>query len=251
MNLDKFMCDVPVYIINLSDSIDRQNSIREEFKDYNNVRLIEAVDGRNEENFNKKYNVNCINTTNLSLPVIAVICSHIKAIKIAYENNVDRVCVFEDDVHTDLIKNCNFTLNDVCSLNDDWECIQLHYTNTGNINILDYGHDDYVRNGLRLMKRTGDFYMTNYIINRKGMKNLLNQIYVNDEMTTFTIKIPVVNVEQTIMGNINSYVINRQVFYDCFDNSTFSNYHNFPNEEKDRYQYVQFLTREKLRKWYC
>jgi GR25 family glycosyltransferase involved in LPS biosynthesis len=46
MNLSEFMCGIPVYIINLPDSVDRQQHIQKEFKDYKNIKFIEAVDGR-------------------------------------------------------------------------------------------------------------------------------------------------------------------------------------------------------------
>lgn len=251
MILFDFLCNIPIYIINLYDSIDRKNNIIKEFEGYNNLTFIEAIDGRNNDIFYKKYNIKYNSSLNFSSAMIAVICSHIKAIKIAYDNNLDKVCIFEDDAHTDLIKSCNFTLNDICDLNDDWQAIQLFGT-SGNLNVLDDLYDDYNKYGLRLLKRKINYSGTCYIINKKGMENLLNNyISIDNSMTNFYFKNLIIDPEDTILGNINSYIINRLVFYYYFPSMTFDNYFNdIDNKDKINCQDIQLKTKNILQKYY-
>lgn len=252
MILSDFMCNIPVYIINLHDSIDRKNNIIEEFKGYNNITFIEAIDGRNNDLFKNKYNINYTSSLNLSSAIIAVICSHIKAIKIAYDNNLDKVCIFEDDVHTDLIQMCNFTLNDICNLNNDWEAIQLFGT-SGNLYVLTDLYNDYKKYGLRLLRRNLNYSGTCYIINKKGMENLLNNyVSIDKTMTNFYFKNTIIDPEDIILGNIDTYIINRLVFYYYFPTMTFDNYFNdIDNKDKIKCQDVQLLTKNILQKYYC
>src|SRR5437016_1942429 len=101
MKLSDFLCEVPVYIINLSDSVDRRNHVLNEFKGYDHLQLIEAIDGRDPHIFKQKYQIKYSSPHKYTTALIAVVCSHIKAIKMAYDNKLEKVCVFEDDVHTD------------------------------------------------------------------------------------------------------------------------------------------------------
>jgi len=55
MNIQTFLNNIPVYIINLPDSIDRKNSVMKEFNGYNNVNFVDAVDGRDPNIFSKKH----------------------------------------------------------------------------------------------------------------------------------------------------------------------------------------------------
>jgi hypothetical protein len=253
MILKDFMCNIPVYIINLEDSIDRKKSVLNEFEGYNNIKFIEAVDGRNYHKFKNEYDIKYNSITNYSSSLIAVICSHIKAIKIAYENNLDKVCIFEDDVHNDLITSCDFTLDDICNLNEDWEAIQLFGT-SGNLDVLSSLHHNYKENGLRLIKRDLDYAGTCYIINRKGMENLLNNYFsIDSTKTKIEIKNIIINPENSILGNINTYIINRLVFYYYFPTMTYDNYREDTNNDKEKIicQIIHLNTKNILQSFYC
>jgi len=248
MNLNEFMCNIPIYIIHLPDSVDRQLHLATAFRDYH-IHIIDAVDGRNSALFNK-YNISYTSSISLSDPLLAVICSHAKAIKSAYKSNTEYACIFEDDVHTDLIPTCTFTLHDICMLNSEWEAIQLFYT-TADTCIIDNMHTNYVENGLSLIKRGANYSGTCYIINRKGMKNFLeNVITVNDEMNTFSIKHPVIDPEDTILKYINTYIVNRQIFYYYFPTMTFESYTPSNPTSKHECQIIHFLTQQKLHSLY-
>lgn len=81
--VNKFFDDVPIYWINLKDSLDRCNNVIEQLKDYPNHIKIEAIDGRDENFFLENYNIKYNNELNFSTSLIAVICSHIKTLKLA------------------------------------------------------------------------------------------------------------------------------------------------------------------------
>ena len=143
-NSTVFFGETPIYIINLKDSINRKNHILNEFKEcLPNVHFIDAVDGRDENFFNTNYRVNYHSNINFGKALIAVICSHAKAIYNAYCSGMDNACIFEDDIHLDLIKKCNFTLDDICKLNANWDTIQLFYCND-----IEHYYNDYLTNGL-------------------------------------------------------------------------------------------------------
>ena len=55
MNLNEFMCNIPIYIIHLPDSVDRKEHLLNTFKDYKNSKIIDAVDGRDPINFIGNY----------------------------------------------------------------------------------------------------------------------------------------------------------------------------------------------------
>ena len=220
--LSSFFANIPIYIINLNDSIDRKTHILNEFKDYSsNIHFIEAVDGRDPEYFNNNYIIKYETDIDFTTALIAVICSHAKAIYKAYHSGLDKVCIFEDDVHLDLIYNCKFTLDDVCKLNNDWETIQLFYAQ----NIED-NHNDYLNNGLRLIKRDSElnYSGTCYIINRNGMEKFLNNVIITDGTKNFNIIPKIIDPEAIVFNYINSYIINRILFYYWFNSMTFNNY---------------------------
>ena len=220
MDIEQFMDNIPIYVINLKDSIDRKNHILEEFKNYNNIEFIEAVDGRNEQNFNNNYKIIYKSKhVDFTTAAIAVLCSHAKAIHSAYHEGLEKVCIFEDDVHIDLIKTTNFTMKNICNLNNDWEIIQLFYTNR-----IDEHYSNYLNFGLKLIRQNCDYFGSCYVINRKGMEKFLTNVIFTNGSDTFNIIPEIINLENTIFGFVKSYVVNRIVFYYWFDTVTYENY---------------------------
>jgi len=214
----------------------------EEFKGFTNIEFIDAIDGRNENEFNNNYKVNYSSDYNFTKSTIAVICSHIKSIYTAYHNNLEKVCIFEDDVHTDLIKCANFTLLDICNLNNNWEIIQLFY-----VNRLEKHTNDFFKNGLRLIRRNGQYLGTCYIINKKGMEKILSHVVTTNGTNYFNIIPKIINPEDIIFNYILSYVINRQVFYYWCDIPTFDKYiYNDEHYSKVDSQNVCFIAKNKL-----
>lgn len=238
-----FYSNIPIYIINLPDSVDRRNHIISEFDDYKYLTFVEAVDGRDTSMFKSKYNVQYNTNIPYSASTIAVICSHSKAIYIAYKNGLDSVCIFEDDVHTELIKKCNFTLKDVCEINNMWDIIQLYGTNK-----LAENYKDFVKSGINLLKRVGTNSGSCYIINRKGMEKFLTSVVkVNDDMNEFTIIPEIKDPEDILFNSLNAYIINRPFVYYCFESQTFISYmDNSKDNQKSLCQQVHSASRDLL-----
>lgn len=243
MDLQTFFGNTPIFIINLPDCVTRREHAIASFEGYNHYEIIEAVDGRNKEEFKKIYNVK-YPSTNFNTATIAVICSHAKAIKMAYDRGHEFACVFEDDVHTELIKKCNFTFNDVIQNKKyDWELIQLY----GLLNLVNY-NEHFKQNGIDIIPRNGNNPGTCYVINRKGMKRFLETIVnVSDDLKSYTI-IPseIIDPEHLIFNNLQSYMINRPFVYYCFETMAFIEYSDNGEDFKKAMQPMQFISRDTL-----
>ena len=119
--------------------------------------------------------------------VVACSCSHIKAIKTAYENNLKAVFIFEDDIYSNLKNKWKETLNEILYYAPaDTECIQFVCIN-----------DTIVKNMITLQQRFIPWHREHwstgcYYINRKGMQVILdlfvknNKINLNHSNSGFT-----------------------------------------------------------------
>jgi len=250
--MNNFFCNIPIYIINLEDSFDRKKHILNEFKNYDaNIEFISAIDGRKSENFYYNYKVNYNSEFNFSTSLIAVICSHIKAIYKAYNSNLEKVCILEDDVHLDLLSNVNFNLNEICNINNDWEAIQIFYVKS-----MDYetdiknNYNDYINNGLRLTKRDCNYSGTSYIINRTGMEKILNSIVITNGENIFNFIPNIIDPEDLILNYINSYIINRQLVFYYFNTMTFTNYDKNNIDDKKNCQEIHLKVKNLLLELY-
>lgn len=207
-DLNRIFSNIPIYWINLKDSKERFVKMTEQVKNYKNLR-INAIDGRNKINF-KKYQIK-FKATIATNPVIAVICSHIKAIKTAYDNLEKMVVILEDDANFDLIKFYPHTINEIIQkTNNDWDIIQLYNGNTSLLNLI---LDDYKTNGLRVFKRDKNYSGTCYLINRIGMKKILNLIKTDGDKYFDLTKIIFRDPEDLIFNNLKSYILNCPFLY--------------------------------------
>jgi GR25 family glycosyltransferase involved in LPS biosynthesis len=212
--------DIPIYWINLNDSIDRKNKMTQQLSDYNYNYRIEAVDGRDKEYFNKNYNIKYTTNVKFNTSLIAVICSHMKAIKTGYDSNYKMICVFEDDTNFDMIKYYPHTIEDIVNIAPlDWDIIQLYYTTT-----LAEKLNNYLIKGLAVYKRDLNYSGTCYLINRKGMEKILNNVVETNGTNIFNIKKPIIDPENIVFSSLNSYVVNLPFIYYYDDESTFDSY---------------------------
>lgn len=217
-----FFGNIHINIINLPDCIERRSSVERQFSGYKNLNFVEAIDGRDDKYFKENYEVNYSSELNFSNGVIGCICSHAKAIYLAYKNGLENVIVFEDDVHIELIEQCNFTLSDVLKINSDWEIIQLYYTR----NLL-FHNEDFRKNGINLLARDQNYPGSCYVINRRGMERFLSEVVrVSDDLKCFNILHPFIDPEEVIFGGLKSFVINRPFCYYYFETMAFDNYFN-------------------------
>ena len=172
--------NVPIYYINLDRSPQRQKFMEDQFKLYNitNYKRIVGVDGKQLKN-TLTDNINGTRFTNnyhdLTKNEVGCLLSHLKAIKTAYDNNLDQVLILEDDSSLDLMffwedDKLTSILN---KLNKpDWEIFQLYTGNCINFN------------SKKCSLQTGEkdcWGCVAYLINRKGMEKIINFIITNNQ----------------------------------------------------------------------
>lgn len=169
--------NVPIYYINLNRSPQRQKFMEDQFKLYNitNYKRIVGIDGKQLKN-TLTDNINGTTFTNnypeLTKNELGCLLSHLKAIKTAYDNNLDQVLILEDDSSLELMY---FWEDNLISLLDklnkpDWEIFQLYTGNCINFN------------SKKCSLQTGEkdcWGCVAYLINRKGMEKIINFIRTN------------------------------------------------------------------------
>lgn len=171
--------NVPVYYINLDRSLNRKKFMEAQFGRYNitNYKRISGVDGKQLNNILKD-NINGTSFTNNYLDLtkneVGCLLSHLKAIKTAYDNNLDQVLILEDDCSLDLMffwKDDKITslLN---KLNKpDWEIFQLYTGNCIDLNS---------KNCTLQSGKKDCWGCVAYLINRKGMEKIINFVNSNN-----------------------------------------------------------------------
>jgi GR25 family glycosyltransferase involved in LPS biosynthesis len=159
--------NIPIYYINLDKSLDRNKHMIEQFKKYNiqNYKRIKAITPSDIPEINKQiYSNVCNGNTELEL---ACLYSHLKTIHTAYINNDEYALILEDDAIIHRLINFK---NLFKTAPYDWELLQLHVTNS---TIFDKNKD------LWLPYKDGNWSTVAYVINRKGMNNILSKIFLN------------------------------------------------------------------------
>ena len=181
--------NIPIYYINLDESISRNNNMISQLKNYNYTRFT-AIGIKNSI-LNKYNNIPKIRYTNLR-ERLACLLTHLYAIKKAYDNNLESVIIFEDDI-------------DLTIFNHSYKKMDKLYRNIKNIDILQLftsypGYYNNLPNTLKIRPRHNINYgACGYIINRSGIKKIM-KIYdpKNDKF----------NIEQ-----VNGYLLADYVIY--------------------------------------
>ena len=170
---------IPVYYINMDKDIDRRYYMESQLPNhFERYYRIPGVNGKLIKNKNHDI-VDGIEFFNEfkdnSLGEIGCTLSHLLAIKTAYDNGEEIVCIMEDDVYMNLLNIQDESLDDfVKEINLDWEILQLYHLYSNNLNKNFIKIKDYT---LHLHQKGKYTYSTvSYIINRKGMKKILSII---------------------------------------------------------------------------
>ena len=167
---------IPVYYINMDKDIDRRYYMESQLPNhFERYYRIPGVNGKLIKNKNHDI-VDGIEFFNEfkdnSLGEIGCTLSHLLAIKTAYDNGEEIVCIMEDDVYMNLLNIQDESLDDfVKEINLDWEILQLYHQNSNNLNKNFIKIKDYTLHLHQKGKYT--YYTVSYIINRKGMKKIL------------------------------------------------------------------------------
>lgn len=205
--------DVPVYCINLDRCEKRKDIMTTEFNHHGiEHQFISAIDGTqmdpaiqniddefrkthvytgiqqgipysiNLHSFPSEYILNTSNGHKLTIDfAIATVFSHVKAIKTAFDNNLEHVIIAEDDITFIYLDKLNKSITEIIKeAPENWNCIKLHSSNIPSITHIIRGDKEnkpFVNWDPNFM--SGGFYL----LNRKGMEAILNHFYVEDKYT--------------------------------------------------------------------
>ena len=165
----------PVYYVSLSDSTDRQQAFENQFllNGIENVKIIEAYDGRKDDYRYKPDIVNGLHFEQMYSGQIAATISHLKAIIEWYNNSdSDYAIFFEDDMTIESINYWNFNWQEfVKELPKDWDVIQLSLIKS-----------EIQESDMKLNHRNWDINWSagSYLIKKTYAEKLIN-LYFNDE----------------------------------------------------------------------
>jgi GR25 family glycosyltransferase involved in LPS biosynthesis len=165
---------VPIYYINLDRAVGRMEQLEKSASTYNySPKRISGIDGKNiEDRSGGSINgINFKNNFDLSPSQLGCTLSHLKAIKHVYEANHDICIIMEDDAMFEMLPYSNYTLDEIIKMApSDWNIIQLYSTRK------DYGYSSIKAFNIV------DHHLSAlaYVINRKGMQNILDTCYVKD-----------------------------------------------------------------------
>jgi len=163
---------IPVYYINMDKSTDRNEWMKKQLLNVERSYRVPAVNGYKIKN--KKHDmvdgIEFYNQFELTLPEIGCTLSHLKAIQMAYENGEEMVIIMEDDIYIDMINLLDYRLETLVeNAPKDWEIIKLVNNSTliGSASV--YKNHSYIMYDGKPAYSAGA-----YVINRKGMKTLLD-----------------------------------------------------------------------------
>ena len=166
---------MPIYYINMLDSIDRKHKLEANARHHHidhMIHRVTAVNGRKLSNI-----TNCVIDDVLSLacdfdspsmPVLGCTLSHLKAIKEALDNNLEKVLIVEDDVSFDLVPYWKKTIPTLIAeleiIDPNWHILSLFQHTIGKHNPPKFLKNVYMQGTVA------------YIINRKGMLKIFEKL---------------------------------------------------------------------------
>jgi GR25 family glycosyltransferase involved in LPS biosynthesis len=200
---------IPVYYINMDKDIVRKQYMESQLPNhFERYYRIPGVNGKLIKNKNhdivdgieffNKFNDNSVSEIGCTL-------SHLLSIKTAYDNGEQIACIMEDDVYMNLLNIQDKSLDDfVKSLNLDWEILKLYHILN---NLLAKNYIKIKDYTLHLEKEVNTFSTACYLINRKGMKKILNSMGSNP---FYFLKYMSINcsADQILYDQVKTYNIN-------------------------------------------
>jgi GR25 family glycosyltransferase involved in LPS biosynthesis len=177
----KQMITIPVYYINMDKSKDRNEwMIQQLSKNVDRYYRVSAVNGYSIQN--KEHDiVDGVEFYNdfkeLTLPEIGCTLSHLKAIHTAYENGENIAIIMEDDVYVDMINLLDDSVEElVKNAPEEWEILQLVYLEKKlNKSLKTFNRYSYHQH----LRGNYESFTSSYLINRKGMENILKRLGKN------------------------------------------------------------------------
>ncbi len=219
---DELFKKIKKYYINLERSDDRKEMIENQFKKYNleNYERIEACDRekiktQKEGDFGHLTFTN-YNDTKTQIGEISCTCSHLKAIKKAYDDNQEIAVIMEDDISFCLVPYWKEQLEEIVKrLPNDWEILQMsagdkiRNKNIGLNQFFQIFTTDKVEQ--KIFKRKKNSWCANiYLVNKRTMEKVIKKYFKSDNELIFTEKRNVYDNE--IFDQFNVYYLNIDLF---------------------------------------
>ena len=154
-----------------------------------NFTRIDAYDGEIINNYTDITVLEDDNVRKISTFHQCCIFSHLKTIKTAYDNNDNMAIIVEDDLSMDYRNKWNhlFDINNsqniIKNAPNDWEILKLHCCYPKYVNILIKRDRKNLCKYQKWDERS--FSALFYIINRKGMKKILDKFLINQKWTIY------------------------------------------------------------------
>lgn len=213
IKINKLLCFIPIYCINLLKSIDRKNYMTNLFNKYmiDKYKFIVAIDGNNDVNEILDKRIYSHTTQKyMSRKEIAVTLSHLNAIRNAYNDNCEYALVLEDDCDFSFLQYCEHNILDL--FNNEREIIQLGHC-------AEFKENNKLKNNNNVVINKTLYGAFAYIVNRKGMKKILDkyEIFGDDALD---------NADFYIYTGIKSCMVTKPcILYNFNLNSTIRNKH--------------------------
>jgi GR25 family glycosyltransferase involved in LPS biosynthesis len=175
-HIHNILKDVPIFWINLERSERRRNIMQSELYRYQlaNTR-IDAVDGNNInlDEYKKMYKIN----DKMNKYEVACALSHLKAIKMCYDQGVEYALILEDDANFDYFPYKTDTLlellNELKTVNG--ECLQL-------ANIISKNHMELLKLSKNKLSKCDSTCAVAYVLTKSGMKRVLDNFENNKKL---------------------------------------------------------------------
>ena len=212
------------YYINLDRSTERRESIENEFRDYDvkNYERIKACDSKGIKNIgggkfddiefeNKFYK-------NISLNEFSCTCSHLKAIKKAYDDGEEMAIIMEDDLKFTLNPYWLKPLKDIIeNLPEDLEVLQLASQHYGTLDLWNFLKKREIKTDYKkveLIHRKKELYTCAicYLITRKGMKKIHDTFYKNSKLIFPNYKEKNIVIDTGVFDFMNTYSLSPPFF---------------------------------------
>jgi len=237
---DETFNSIKKYYINLDRSIERKESVEKEFELYKigNFERVEACDGKKIDSTKKgsfgDLEFENINDKKISKNAISCTCSHLKAIKKAYDDMEELAIIMEDDIKFTPMPYWENKLSEIIeNLPEDLEILQL----TKGVYIS--GLNDFIKVKFQEIPKNQEIKFRNkketyccgcYLIRRNGMKKIIDNFFIDDKIV---LNLKNVKIDIGILDYMKTYYLEHNLFLlDGFEqNSTISN--NDPNYYED------------------
>ena len=234
------------YMINLLECDDRKSNMQKMY-DYDNLKIVEAIDGSwisDNDEVILPPNLHFIKKSQYKINDYELACtsSHIKAIKIAYENNEREAFIIEDDTLNTYKSLWKKNLRTIIKEKPvDAECIIFFTSNSDLQRKLISNKKDFTKFD-RSHTSTGIYYIT-----RNGMQKIYNR-YIKNNKIVFSIansRAELLADRQALFTKMKTYHYTTPTFIDECKSSTIHQRH-LTIHEKNHNIIIDYFMQQEL-----